>query len=98
MTADYTEAELNLVFDWLRARTLDIRDAPTLPLFIATGMIRAWAAKHGRDREAWPNQRAVKALLIQAGCTASSVSRPGGRRWGFRGLEVLPDDAPDITE
>lgn len=93
---DYTQAELDLVFEWLRTRTLDSRDAPMLPLFVATAKVRTWAAKTGRDSEAWPNQRAVRALLVQAGYRPSSVSARTGRRWGFHGLEALPDDAPDL--
>ncbi|MFD4032276.1 hypothetical protein ACFWVP_17550 [Streptomyces sp. NPDC058637] len=95
---DYTPADLDLVFAWLRARTLDIRDAKPLPLFIATAKIRRYAIATGRDFGAWPNQRAVKALLTQAGYRSTSVRGPSGLRHAFHGIDALPDDAPDIAD
>ncbi|WP_164383890.1 hypothetical protein [Streptomyces sp. OM5714] len=95
---EYTDTERDLVFDWLRARTLDNRDARKLPVYVATAIIRSWAVDQGRDFEAWPNNRAVRALLDKAGYERRSASNHNGRSWAFFGLEVLPADAPDITE
>ncbi|MFJ8557351.1 hypothetical protein ACIRD0_08050 [Streptomyces microflavus] len=87
MNDDYTDAEMNAVFDFIRARTQeDDPEAKFIKLDVFAGVCRGWARANGY--RAKPNRVAVRALVEQAGYRVADTHTLGPVVTGLRFIPI----------
>lgn len=89
----YTQDELTLVYEWLRARTFD-HPGNKVPVSLAYGLIRRFARERGYS--AHPRNAAIAALVERAGYEVYPFTdRDGYPAWTIRDLALVPKDEGD---
>ncbi len=81
-----TQADTDMVFAWLRARTVDAPGHP-IPRYIVLGIMRQWARDCGFT--ATPSTATITTILSRAGFPTEYV---GGTRV-VRNLNLLPKES-----